>query len=84
MQLRIKIHHVRSADFIVGGWVPGRGHLTGLLQAAATDTCPFTKIPPVPGARWVLPRLVGEVRNTTRLTQVRQEEKVWRTPTPRG
>lgn len=86
---------------IVGGWVPGRGRLTGLpgalllgeyhggtlrfigsvgtgwtereratlaelLSMAAIDECPFDEAPAVEGARWVLPRLVGEVRYATR------------------
>ncbi|WP_442817896.1 non-homologous end-joining DNA ligase [Streptomyces sp. NBC_01591] len=95
----IKIRHVRTVDVVVGGWVPGRGRLTGLpgallvgevhegglryvgsvgtgwsdterttlaelLQVAAIDECPFETAPGVTGARWVLPRLVGEVRYT--------------------
>ncbi|MFE3160806.1 non-homologous end-joining DNA ligase [Streptomyces sp. NPDC059221] len=97
----IKIQHIRTADVIVGGWVPGRGRLTGLpgallvgeahegglryvgsvgtgwsdterttltglLQVAAIDECPFDTAPHVAGARWVLPHLVGEVRYATR------------------
>ncbi|MEU6578441.1 non-homologous end-joining DNA ligase [Streptomyces sp. NPDC046805] len=97
----IKIRNMRSADVVVGGWLPGKGRLTGLpgavllgqraaghlryvgrvgtgwseaeraelaalLRAAETDTCPFTPAPRVPGARWVLPRLVGEVSYSTR------------------
>ncbi|MFJ2626289.1 ATP-dependent DNA ligase [Streptomyces sp. NPDC087532] len=97
----IKIRHVRTIDVIVGGWLPGRGRLTGLpgallvgeqhqhglryigsvgtgwsdrertalaalLRTAAIDDCPFDTPPAVAGARWVLPRLVGEVRYTTR------------------
>ncbi|GGS23587.1 ATP-dependent DNA ligase [Streptomyces rubiginosohelvolus] len=97
--VKIKIH--RLADVVIGGWVPGRGQLTGLpgavlvgerhtglldyagsvgtgwsqaerirlaalLQTAAIDTCPFAQVPPVVGARWVLPQLVGEVRYTSR------------------
>ncbi|MGW2089745.1 non-homologous end-joining DNA ligase [Streptomyces sp. NPDC001880] len=97
----IKIRHIRTVDVIVGGWVPGRGRLTGLpgallvgeahagrlryvgsvgtgwsdterttlaelLRVAAIDECPFETTPGVAGARWVLPRLVGEVRYTTR------------------
>ncbi|MFJ4835267.1 ATP-dependent DNA ligase [Streptomyces sp. NPDC088747] len=96
----IKIRNVRAVDVIVGGWVPGRGRLSGLpgavlvgmrhagrlryagsvgtgwseaerselaglLRAAETDTCPFDGVPPVSGARWVSPRLVGEVRYST-------------------
>ncbi|MEU6355786.1 non-homologous end-joining DNA ligase [Streptomyces sp. NPDC047072] len=97
----IKIRNMRSEDVIVGGWLPGKGRLTGLpgavlvgqrtggrlryvgnvgtgwsetertelaalLRTAATDTCPFDPAPRVPGARWVVPRLVGEVRYSTR------------------
>lgn len=97
----IKIRNMRSVDVVVGGWLPGRGRLTGLpgavlvgqraagrlryvggvgtgwseaertelaalLRAAETDVCPFDPVPPVAGAHWVLPRLVGEVRYSTR------------------
>ncbi|MBT2491332.1 ATP-dependent DNA ligase [Streptomyces sp. ISL-96] len=97
----IKIRNVRTVDAIVGGWVPGRGRLSGLpgalllgeyeggvlrfigsvgtgwndrerallaelLRVAAVDECPFAEVPPVAGARWVLPRLVGEVAYSTR------------------
>ncbi|MFF7446418.1 MULTISPECIES: non-homologous end-joining DNA ligase [unclassified Streptomyces] len=97
----IKIRNMRSEDVVVGGWLPGKGRLTGLpgavlvgqraagrlryvgsvgtgwseteraqlaalLRAAATDACPFSPAPPVAGAHWVLPRLVGEVRYSTR------------------
>ncbi|NNN29945.1 ATP-dependent DNA ligase [Streptomyces sp. S3(2020)] len=43
-----------------------RTRLAALLGAAATDVCPFDAPPPVAGAHWVLPRLVGEVRYSTR------------------
>ncbi|OQR64636.1 ATP-dependent DNA ligase [Streptomyces maremycinicus] len=97
----IKIRNMRVADVLVGGWLPGKGRLTGLpgavlvgqraatglryvggvgtgwseaervelaalLRAAATDECPFDTVPQAPGARWVVPRLVGEVRYSTR------------------
>ncbi|MET7682592.1 ATP-dependent DNA ligase [Streptomyces sp. NPDC005423] len=97
----IKIRNLRTEDVLIGGWVPGRGRLSGrlgavlvgqradsrlryvgnvgtgwneaerteltaLLVAAGTDVCPFDPVPRVAGARWVLPRLVGEVRRTTR------------------
>ncbi len=97
----IKIRNMRSADVVVGGWLPGRGRLSGLpgallvgqraagrlryvggvgtgwseaeraelaglLAADATGVCPFDPVPRVPGAHWVLPRLVGEVRYSTR------------------
>jgi bifunctional non-homologous end joining protein LigD len=97
----IKIRNLRSEDVLVGGWVPGKGRLTGLpgavlvgqraagrlryvgnvgtgwseaeraelavlLRAAGTDVCPFDPVPPVAGARWVVPRLVGEIRYSTR------------------
>jgi bifunctional non-homologous end joining protein LigD len=97
----IKIRNMHSEDVVVGGWLPGKGRLTGLpgallvgqrtggrlryvggvgtgwsgrereelaglLAAAATDVCPFDPVPAAPGARWVVPRLVGEVRFSTR------------------
>ncbi|WP_151773957.1 ATP-dependent DNA ligase [Streptomyces abyssomicinicus] len=98
----IKIRHMTGVDVVVGGWLPGRGRLTGLpgavlmgqrdeegllryvgsvgtgwsegeradlarlLAAAATGVCPFTPAPKAPGAHWVVPRLVGEVRHSTR------------------
>ncbi|MEU1086214.1 non-homologous end-joining DNA ligase [Streptomyces sp. NPDC005892] len=97
----IKIRHLRTADVVVGGWLPGHGRLSdlpgalllgerrggglrhignvgtgwsdsersslaGLLHGAASADCPFTPPPAVPGARWVLPRLVGEVAYATR------------------
>lgn len=98
----IKIRNMRAEDVIVGGWLPGKGRLTGLpgavlvgqrsadgrlryvggvgtgwseaertelaalLRVAGTDACPFDPVPPVPGAHWVLPRLVGEVNYSTR------------------
>ncbi|MET9734359.1 ATP-dependent DNA ligase [Streptomyces sp. NPDC006458] len=97
----IKIRNMRGVDVIVGGWLPGRGRLTGLpgallvgqrragrlryvggvgtgwseaertelaglLRADATDVCPFDPVPRVRDAHWVRPRLVGEVRYSTR------------------
>ncbi|MGV9629199.1 ATP-dependent DNA ligase [Streptomyces sp. NPDC003487] len=98
----IKIRNMHGVDVIVGGWLPGKGRLTGLpgavlvgqrdasgvlryvggvgtgwsaqerahlaslLAELATPACPFTPDPRVAGARWVLPRLVGEVRYSTR------------------
>ncbi|MFJ9908425.1 non-homologous end-joining DNA ligase [Streptomyces sp. NPDC101152] len=97
----IKIRNMRSEDVLVGGWLPGKGRLSGLpgavlvgqraagrlqyvggvgtgwsegeraqlaelLRAAETDVCPFDPVPRVAGAHWVLPRLVGEVRYSTR------------------
>lgn len=43
-----------------------RAALAALLRVAAVDDCPFAETPPVPGAHWVLPRLVGEVAYTSR------------------
>ncbi|MEV5315485.1 ATP-dependent DNA ligase [Streptomyces sp. NPDC052610] len=97
----IKIRNMVGEDVIVGGWLPGKGRLTGLpgavlvgqraagllryvgsvgtgwseaertelaalLAGLATDVCPFRPRPSAPGAHWVLPRLVGEVRYSTR------------------
>ncbi|MFG3006621.1 ATP-dependent DNA ligase [Streptomyces calvus] len=108
----IKIRNMRSEDVLVGGWLPGKGRLTGLpgavlvgqraagrlryvggvgtgwsegertelaalLRAAATDTCPFDPAPAVPGARWVVPRLVGEVRYSTRTREGMLRQPSW-------
>ncbi|MFV8185103.1 non-homologous end-joining DNA ligase [Streptomyces spinosirectus] len=97
----VKIRNMRSEDVIVGGWLPGKGRLSGLpgavlvgqrtggrlryvggvgtgwseaertrlaelLRASETAECPFDPVPAAPGAHWVLPRLVGEVRYSTR------------------
>ncbi|MEV5020038.1 non-homologous end-joining DNA ligase [Streptomyces sp. NPDC053780] len=108
----IKIRNMRSEDVVVGGWLPGKGRLTGLpgallvgqraggrlryvggvgtgwsaaeraelaalLGAAATDVCPFDPVPAVPGARWVVPRLVGEVRYSTRTRDGMLRQPSW-------
>ncbi|MFB7656307.1 MULTISPECIES: non-homologous end-joining DNA ligase [unclassified Streptomyces] len=108
----IKIRNMRSEDVVVGGWLPGKGHITGLpgallvgqraggrlryvggvgtgwsaaeraelaalLRAAATDVCPFDPVPAVPGARWVVPRLVGEVRYSTRTREGMLRQPSW-------
>ncbi|MEU6257086.1 non-homologous end-joining DNA ligase [Streptomyces sp. NPDC047043] len=97
----IKIRNMHSEDVIVGGWLPGKGRLSGLpgavllgqraagrlryvgnvgtgwseaertelaglLRAGATDVCPFDPVPQITAAHWVVPRLVGEVRYSTR------------------
>ncbi|MFC9913209.1 ATP-dependent DNA ligase [Streptomyces sp. NPDC127197] len=109
----IKIRNMRGEDVVVGGWLPGKGRLTGLpgsvligqrdsagrlryvgnvgtgwseaertelaalLRALATDVCPFHPAPAVAGARWVLPRLVGEVRYRTRTTAGLLRQPSW-------
>ncbi|MCT6780439.1 ATP-dependent DNA ligase [Streptomyces sp. CS7] len=108
----IKIRNVKTADIIVGGWLPGRGGLSSLpgallmgqpgpeglqfvgrvgtgwsdaerirlasvLAELATGTCPFAQRPAVPGARWVTPRLVAEVRYTTRTQAERLRHPSW-------
>jgi bifunctional non-homologous end joining protein LigD len=60
------------------GWSSAeRTELAALLRAAATDVCPFDPVPPVPGARWVVPRLVGEVRYSTRTRQGMLRQPSW-------
>ncbi|MFD8198720.1 ATP-dependent DNA ligase [Streptomyces sp. NPDC059701] len=108
----IKIRNMRSEDVVVGGWLPGRGRLTGLpgavlvgqraagrlryvggvgtgwsetertelaalLRAAATGVCPFDPVPRLPEARWVVPRLVGEVRYSTRTREGMLRQPSW-------
>jgi len=97
----VKIRHVQTIDVVIGGWVPGRGRLSGLpgavlvgvpengelryvgavgtgwkdrdraelgalLDVAAARECPFATEPAIADARWVLPRLVGEVHYANR------------------
>ncbi|MDX6362123.1 MAG: bifunctional non-ous end joining protein LigD [Streptomyces sp.] len=58
---------LRYAGSVGTGWsTEERLALARLLSAAESDTCPFDTVPPVPGAHWVLPLLVGEVRYSTR------------------
>ncbi|MFE2438463.1 ATP-dependent DNA ligase, partial [Streptomyces sp. NPDC059409] len=60
------------------GWSEGeRTELAGLLAAAASDVCPFDPVPRVPGARWVAPRLVGEVRYSTRSREGMLRQPSW-------
>ncbi|RPK88371.1 MULTISPECIES: non-homologous end-joining DNA ligase [Streptomyces] len=60
------------------GWSDAeRTSLAGLLHAAETATCPFAERPAVRGARWVEPRLVGEVRYTTRTNAGRLRQPSW-------
>ncbi|WP_225829160.1 ATP-dependent DNA ligase [Streptomyces naphthomycinicus] len=108
----IKIRNMRAEDVIVGGWLPGKGRLSGLpgavlvgqraggrlryvggvgtgwseaertrlaelLRDAASDRCPFDPVPRVPGARWVLPRLVGEVSYSTRTRNGMLRQPSW-------
>ncbi|AJP00430.1 ATP-dependent DNA ligase [Streptomyces cyaneogriseus subsp. noncyanogenus] len=108
----IKIRNMNSEDVVVGGWLPGKGRLSGLpgavlvgqraggrlryvggvgtgwseaeraelaalLHAAATEVCPFDPVPRVPGARWVVPRLVGEVRYSTRTREGMLRQPSW-------
>ncbi|MGW3267886.1 ATP-dependent DNA ligase [Streptomyces sp. NPDC001056] len=109
----IKIRNTRAEDVIVGGWLPGKGRLTGLpgavlvgqrdadgrlryvggvgtgwseaertrlaelLAEAASERCPFAPAPRVPGARWVLPRLVGEVGYSTRTRSGMLRQPSW-------
>ncbi len=108
----IKIRNMRSEDVLIGGWLPGRGRLTGLpgavlvgqraagrlryvggvgtgwseaertelaalLRELATDVCPFDPVPAAPGARWVVPRLVGEVRYSTRTRNGMLRQPSW-------
>ncbi|WP_149552770.1 ATP-dependent DNA ligase [Streptomyces marokkonensis] len=108
----IKIRNMRSEDVLVGGWLPGKGRLTGLpgavlvgqraagrlryvggvgtgwseaertelaglLRVAATDVCPFDPVPAAPGAHWVVPRLVGEVRYSTRTRDGMLRQPSW-------
>ncbi|MEE1812802.1 non-homologous end-joining DNA ligase [Streptomyces sp. BE133] len=69
---------LRYVGSVGTGWSDTeRTTLAGLLQVAAIDACPFDEVPRVAGARWVLPRLVGEVRYTTRTRAGRLRHPSW-------
>ncbi|MCX4734563.1 non-homologous end-joining DNA ligase [Streptomyces sp. NBC_01363] len=58
---------LRYVGSVGTGWSDTeRTTLAELLHVAAIDQCPFETAPGVTGARWVLPRLVGEVRYAAR------------------
>ena len=69
---------LRYAGSVGTGWSEKeRRTLAGLLKVAAVDECPFDTVPPVVGARWVLPRLVGEVRYSTRTRAGKLRQPSW-------
>lgn len=69
---------LRCVGGVGTGWSAGeRTELAALLRTAATDVCPFDPVPPVPGARWVVPRLVGEVRYSTRTREGMLRQPSW-------
>lgn len=58
---------LRYVGSVGTGWSEAeRTELAALLREAATGSCPFDAVPAAPGARWVRPELVGEVRYSTR------------------
>ncbi|MER7939863.1 non-homologous end-joining DNA ligase [Streptomyces sp. NBC_01693] len=69
---------LRYAGSVGTGWSDAeRTRLAELLGVAAVGTCPFDETPPVAGAHWVLPRLVGEVRYSTRTKAGRLRHPSW-------
>ncbi|MEV6260225.1 non-homologous end-joining DNA ligase [Streptomyces sp. NPDC051784] len=69
---------LRYAGSVGTGWSDAeRTRLAELLRVAAVDRCPFDEAPPVAGAHWVLPRLVGEVRYSTRTKAGRLRQPSW-------
>ncbi|MEG3631466.1 ATP-dependent DNA ligase [Streptomyces poriticola] len=60
------------------GWSAAeRTELAALLRGAASDVCPFDPVPTAPGAHWVVPRLVGEVRFSTRTREGMLRQPSW-------
>ncbi|MFB8775913.1 ATP-dependent DNA ligase [Streptomyces broussonetiae] len=58
---------LRFVGGVGAGWSDSeRTELAALLRADESAVCPFDPVPKVPGAHWVRPRLVGEVRFSTR------------------
>lgn len=69
---------LRYVGSVGTGWSEAeRTELAGLLRAAASDVCPFDPAPRAPGAHWVVPRLVGEVRYSTRTRDGRLRQPSW-------
>ncbi|MGA5901073.1 non-homologous end-joining DNA ligase [Streptomyces venetus] len=69
---------LRYVGSVGTGWSEAeRTELAGLLRAVATDACPFDPAPRAPGAHWVVPRLVGEVRYSTRTRDGRLRQPSW-------
>ncbi|MFH9401020.1 ATP-dependent DNA ligase [Streptomyces sp. NPDC017638] len=60
------------------GWSEAeRVGLAGLLRDAASERCPFDPVPHIPQARWVVPRLVGEVAYSTRTRHGMLRQPSW-------
>ncbi|MFI2436762.1 non-homologous end-joining DNA ligase [Streptomyces sp. NPDC018693] len=58
---------LRYVGSVGTGWSEAeRADLAARLRDLATPDCPFDPVPPIAGAHWVVPRLVGEVRHSTR------------------
>ncbi|WP_145503743.1 non-homologous end-joining DNA ligase [Streptomyces sp. CFMR 7] len=69
---------LRYVGSVGTGWSDTeRRALAALLATVAADTCPFTEQPPVTGAHWTRPHLVGEVRYTTRTKAGRLRHPSW-------
>ncbi|WP_318206148.1 ATP-dependent DNA ligase [Streptomyces sp. SCL15-4] len=60
------------------GWSEAeRVRLAELLRDAASGRCPFDPVPHIPQARWVVPRLVGEVAYSTRTRHGMLRQPSW-------
>ncbi|MEU1002947.1 non-homologous end-joining DNA ligase [Streptomyces tibetensis] len=69
---------LRYVGSVGTGWSEAeRTELAALLRAAATGVCPFDPAPRAPGAHWVVPRLVGEVRYSTRTREGLLRQPSW-------
>ncbi|MET7287182.1 ATP-dependent DNA ligase [Streptomyces sp. NPDC005573] len=69
---------LRYAGRVGTGWDEAeRAGLAALLRAAASEDCPFDPAPRIPDARWVLPRLVGEVGFSTRTRAGLLRQPTW-------
>ncbi|MFF3315580.1 ATP-dependent DNA ligase [Streptomyces sp. NPDC003035] len=69
---------LRYVGSVGTGWSESeRTALARLLHAAEIPECPFSEVPPVAGAHWVVPRLVGEVRYAVRTTAGLLRQPSW-------
>ncbi|MFF9087641.1 ATP-dependent DNA ligase [Streptomyces sp. NPDC014991] len=70
---------LRYVGGIGTGWSEAeRRELAVLLRDVASERCPFDPVPRIPDARWVLPRLVGEVSYSTRTRNGMLRQPSWR------
>jgi bifunctional non-homologous end joining protein LigD len=82
----IKIKNVRHQDLLICGWIPGTGRRAGMIgslvlggyHGARLRYASRHRLGIPRGARWVEPRLVGEVAFTERISDGSMRHASWR------